>query len=101
MTTRTGTPSEWGIVIPAMHGITEISCPVCGSERGEAERVGNRIYGSHDGPRGCGWTAVLPLTREWLDAWLRWQKTAPAADAPREEWQAWYAKKHQMLRTLP
>jgi hypothetical protein len=51
--------STWGTLIPDPGDLIAVTCPRCGSEHAFAERVGNTVYGSHDGPAGCGWLAGL------------------------------------------
>lgn len=55
--------------VPAPGGDTvDLQCPNCAAHAAIADRVGNRLYGSHDGPSGCGWTDTLTIGRDRLGA---------------------------------
>jgi hypothetical protein len=55
--------SAWGTLIPDRGDLVAITCPQCGSGQATMDRVGNTVYGSHETPGGCGWTAGLAVLR--------------------------------------
>lgn len=65
-------PSDWEQVTPADGEVMRVDCPGCGAHDAEVDRVGNRVYGSHEGEGGCGWTASRQISLRGGQDGLYW-----------------------------